>query len=429
MKKSILIICLFIYQIANAQQTIQSFGFRYNVNSVVKYSIEVNAVFLGTSAYENGLKADDYITEINGKSIAGWTGDQVAEEISISKKKGVLNISNGKVYNITLKLKPLKLKNCISGNCNNGKGKQFLAETNSTYEGEFKDSLYNGKGTIIYHNLFKFDELANTKAKRVSKFEGTFINGEPNIGTYYFKDGSKFMNEEQQEKHSVYFPQILNYNGKGTLVTNDGDKYEGVFTAGKKMKGIFKLTTKEGVIKNVEYAYGEMVANKKNNETIITVTNNNEDKFCTQLTKIWNLRKTGFKPLLGKLYDTKANELTYQINETIEEKGTRGTIRVHTVADTTEEFLIFFDFDNKNEENAKKEYERIMHKVEDCLGIKFKILKPDDFIKMHSYYSYQENNRPEALRNFVFADIYLMLAGNRLALQIQNIKSLYKPQQ
>lgn len=90
------------------------------------------------------------------------------------------------------------------------------------YEGEFKNSVFNGKGKLIMNN----GEI----------YEGNFINGEK-IGkcNYLFPDGA------------IYNGNILNgfFNGKGNMKWNNGIKYSGNFLKST-LNGFGIMTNLEG---------------------------------------------------------------------------------------------------------------------------------------------------------------------------------------
>jgi hypothetical protein len=86
---------------------------------------------------------------------------------------------------------------CTSGNCSNGKGIYSFTD-GSLYEGQFKNRLFHGKGTMKYANGNVY--IGNwVKNERVGKDQLTFVNGDQyrgdfknnqfwGIGTYRYAD-------------------------------------------------------------------------------------------------------------------------------------------------------------------------------------------------------------------------------------------------
>lgn len=90
------------------------------------------------------------------------------------------------------------------------------------YEGEFQNSVYNGKGKLVTNN----GEI----------YEGNFINGEKNgLCSYLFPDGT------------VYNGLILNgfFDGEGNIKWNNGIQYKGNFSRST-LTGFGVMTNLEG---------------------------------------------------------------------------------------------------------------------------------------------------------------------------------------
>jgi len=131
-----------------------------------------------------------------------------------------------------------KLGKLISGKLTRLNGNQ--------YEGEFKNSKYDGKGIL-------------TK-KSGKRYEGEFKNGSRNgKGKFTFPDGSKYEGEFKNGK----------YEGRGIYTNIKGSKYEGEFKNGKYDGfGIyinnFKEYTYEGEFKNGKFhGYGKLINQSK----------------------------------------------------------------------------------------------------------------------------------------------------------------------
>lgn len=82
---------------------------------------------------------------------------------------------------------------CISGNCENGKGKLIISEK-SYYEGEFVNKQFSGKGTFedenyLYTGQWK-DGSYNGKGKLSSKNQGEYVK----INPYYHVYEGEFVN-------------------------------------------------------------------------------------------------------------------------------------------------------------------------------------------------------------------------------------------
>lgn len=108
------------------------------------------------------------------------------------------------------------------------------------YEGEFKKSLKDGKGTEFYHNG--------------DKYIGEYLEGRPcGYGEYYWAQGAIYKG---------HFCDGL-MDGKGTYINSRGDRYEGNYKEGKK-HGYGEFTWISGNVYKGNYendlreGYGEM---------------------------------------------------------------------------------------------------------------------------------------------------------------------------
>lgn len=148
---------------------------------------------------------------------------------------------------------------CISGNCNNGKGK-YLFSDGSTYDGIFKNKKFNGYGIMKYSNgdLYKGTWV---KHKRSGKgqliirngdiYRGEFLNDKYwGKGIYTYKDGDKYSG---QWANNVA-------HGKGKYTFSDNEYYEGDFLNGK-MSGVGSFHYSDGTI-----YIGNWKENKKDGE-------------------------------------------------------------------------------------------------------------------------------------------------------------------
>ena len=160
----------------------------------------------------------------------------------ISNKKtfetGAIEFKNGNIYKGNWNengemqgegLYILKNDNALAeGVWENGelKGGRIFLPNGDIYEGQIKNSIFNGKGKLIC-----FDNII---------YEGQFINGERNgLFNIYFPDGSYFIGQFNND----------NFNGQGKFYWTIGMLYVGNFLEGKlEGKGILK-----NEINNSEY--------------------------------------------------------------------------------------------------------------------------------------------------------------------------------
>ena len=93
---------------------------------------------------------------------------------------------------------------CISGDCRNGYG-TYGWDDGSIYIGEFRNSNFNGSGTLTFgNNEWKGD-------KYVGEFKDDIRFG---YGTYYYADGNQYVGEfKNGEMH-----------GLGTFTFADGEE-------------------------------------------------------------------------------------------------------------------------------------------------------------------------------------------------------------
>ena len=142
--------------------------------------------------------------------------------------------------------KTLYSKECISGNCVDGKGTLIFPENKKKkidentfydlsnaikYEGDFKNNKANGQGTMTWSDGSKYvgqfkDDKANgqgtmifavkPETKYVGEFKDDKLHGK---GTLTDSEGFKHVGEFKDDKA----------NGKGIVTTSDGYKYVGDF--------------------------------------------------------------------------------------------------------------------------------------------------------------------------------------------------------
>jgi hypothetical protein len=125
-------------------------------------------------------------------------------------------------------------------------GKGEWRDLNATYTGEFANGMFNGEGTLIYHNGMSYTgEFRNNRMHGKGRmewpngdtFEGEFADDQMALGIFREKNGGVYEGA---------FTDGL-YGGKGTYTSANGDRYSGDFVAGNLTgKGRIELT--EGVV-------------------------------------------------------------------------------------------------------------------------------------------------------------------------------------
>ena len=115
---------------------------------------------------------------------------------------------------------------CIEGNCYDGHG-TYTWSDGAVYEGDWKDDLRHGDGTMIYFN-------------EEAKYVGEWINNKKHgQGVYYYGDGSR---HEGAWKNAIQHGQGTEFNSKGRSIY-EGFWQEGVFTI-KKNNRVTKTYTR-----------------------------------------------------------------------------------------------------------------------------------------------------------------------------------------
>lgn len=128
---------------------------------------------------------------------------------------------------------------CISGNCNNGKG-TFIFKSGGKYTGQFKKYYLEGKGTFYFTNGNIY--IGNWKKNfREGKGKLKMATGDEYVGSfktnkfwgegvYKFANGAKYIGDWYNDKAT----------GEGVYVFSNGERYEGQFINGKfNGKGIY----------------------------------------------------------------------------------------------------------------------------------------------------------------------------------------------
>jgi hypothetical protein len=120
---------------------------------------------------------------------------------------------------------------CISGNCQNGKG-VFLFESGAKYSGEFQNGVLQGQGILTFTNGDKYlGNFVNQYREGQGKF--LFANGDEYVGklkknkfsgegTIKYANGNTYTGNWEDSKP----------NGLGELRFTDGTRYEGMMKNG-----------------------------------------------------------------------------------------------------------------------------------------------------------------------------------------------------
>ncbi|ATZ81017.1 phosphatidylinositol phosphate kinase [Bodo saltans virus] len=128
-----------------------------------------------------------------------------------------INFNNGNRYN-----------GWIMNNCLDGVGKMTYYQSDIlSYDGNWKNDTYNGKGTIVYSDKTTCNgEFKNGKIcghgvvmyETGGKYDGKIENNKRNgRGVHIYADGGKYDGEWKDDKR----------NGHGVLIYADGSKYDG----------------------------------------------------------------------------------------------------------------------------------------------------------------------------------------------------------
>ena len=195
----------------------------------------------------------------------------------------------------------LSFANCLKGDCNNGFG--TWEDADYKYIGQFKDSFFNGQGTVIFNDgdsytgefsndafngygtyIFlngdtyvgdfldgEFSGYGFHSYSNGGTYEGSYLNNQRNgFGNYKFNDGEEYIGEFQND----------NYHGFGTLFLNNGDVYEGEFINGL-FNGIGKYTYKSGLIEEGNYEDGIFLSSNSKTDNLNLV----EEFFSIELSQ------------------------------------------------------------------------------------------------------------------------------------------------
>ena len=288
-----------------------------------KKSPDSNSQYLNESIQNNTLNSNNLIFQKSYNNFTQKFESNLPKfgkyyDVNSFKQKIPENASNYMIENVlnlpenihinrnTFEMKPIQFENgnIYNGNWNekykmDGLGQYYIEEGNlfieglwddgiliygrifysndNIYEGEIKDSNYNGKGKLIFNNGEIYEgEFVNGEIIGYGSFtfsDGTIYEGELNKGVFKGHGKMKWINGIQYEgefngpilsnygkligdngdKYEGFFYNNY-FNGKGIYIFEDGNSYEGEFEFGlKNGKGIYKQ--KDGFIYDGDWAH------------------------------------------------------------------------------------------------------------------------------------------------------------------------------
>lgn len=112
---------------------------------------------------------------------------------------------------------------CISGNCQNGKG-TFIFESGAKYTGEFHNNTMHGQGILTFSNGDKY----------LGAFASQYREGQ---GKFVFANGDEYIGKFKRNK----------FNGEGTMKYANGNIYEGNWLENKP-NGLGQIKFKDGAV-------------------------------------------------------------------------------------------------------------------------------------------------------------------------------------
>ena len=173
--------------------------------------------------------------------------------------------------------------------------------TPASYEGEYRNGKYHGKGSIVYGNgdqyegNFQYGQRHGYGTyfyENGAKLAGTFINGSPSYGSETFTG---------KWKDDLYVGNFKKWkrDGEGTYTWGTGTKYVGLWKNGKRNGlGILTYTSgkvKEGVWEDGKYQYYKKINNSPKKDINRTIEKKYSDysnkELCSKATKSENTIK------------------------------------------------------------------------------------------------------------------------------------------
>ena len=161
-------------------------------------------------------------------------------------KKGAIIICAAVTSVMIFACKGPQPKNCIEGDCLDGKGTMKYVQ--GKYTGEFDKKQKNGQGTFDWTNGSKY----------IGQWKDNKRNGQ---GVYTYKDGEKYTGEFKDDLR----------NGKGIYEWKNGDKYDGEWKDGNMTgKGVYTFKDGrqlQGVFENNKFMKEEKLQEPKKEES------------------------------------------------------------------------------------------------------------------------------------------------------------------
>lgn len=186
-----------------------------------------------------------------------------------------------------------KAGGCVSGNCQNGFGKYIY--TNGTYEGNFTNGQWRGKGKKTFpngdiyegeYNGFKSNGYGVLTWAKGEKYEGNFVDGKAEgQGTFYYLDGTRYTGNLSNFSRSGY----------GVYYYLDGSVYSGNWTNGQK-NGQGNLEYPSGKVENGTFENNKFLGTSTQKQINSAVQNSTNNTIVKSETPVENCTHKFVKP-------------------------------------------------------------------------------------------------------------------------------------
>ncbi len=175
---------------------------------------KISEVIAGSPAEKAGLKVGDKLTNVNKTNVDGLDNTAVVALLAKRDEATIIFERGGTKKNISLKKAPFVAFGikCLSGNCDNGKGRAKLPGWASLeFEGTFLNgepagecSIYKADGSLWYTgNTVHF--FPNGTGKKYEKYnDKTFVAEEGEFKDGFLEFGSVFDYSGQELSHGSY---------------------------------------------------------------------------------------------------------------------------------------------------------------------------------------------------------------------------------